>query len=110
MITLRWILWLANVVFTLIEGIIGLRVVLKLFAANPVAPFVNWVYETSSPLLYPFQGMFPASRLRGGSVIEFSALFALLVYSFIAYGVAELVRYLEHRAHDEVERRERRRH
>lgn len=94
MFTLTWLLWIANVVFGVIEFFIGLRVVLKLFSANPVAPFVNWVYETSEPLLMPFQGMFPASQLTGGSIIEFSSLFALLVYAFIAYGFAELIRYL----------------
>lgn len=94
MFTLAWLLWIANAVFGVIEFFIGLRVILKLFAANPVAPFVNWVYGTSEPLIAPFQGMFPASQLTGGSIIEFSSLFALLVYAFIAYGIAELIRYL----------------
>ena len=67
---------------------------MKLFGASQSAPFVNWVYETSSPLLAPFLGAFPSPKVQGGFVIEFSALFGLLVYAFVAYGVAELINYL----------------
>lgn len=95
MITLAAILFVTNLVFGVIEFLIGMRVLLKLFGANAAAPFVNWVYATSTPLIAPFEGMFPAPRLQGGFVIEFSALFGLLIYAFVAYGVAELIRYLE---------------
>jgi len=99
MITLVTIEWLVNAVFGLIEFIIGLRVLLKLLGANVAAPFVNWVYETSQPLLYPFEGMFPTPRLRTGSVIEFSALFALIVYALIAYAIGEILAYWTIRSH-----------
>lgn len=94
MITLEAILLLTNAIFAFIEFVIGLRVILKLFGANTAAPFVQWVYETSAPLLAPFQGMFPSPRLTGGFIIEISALFALLVYAFVSYGLSELVAYL----------------
>ena len=94
MITLESILLLANAIFGFIEFVIGLRIILKLFGANPLVPFSQWVYETSAPLLGPFQGLFPAPRLSGNFVIEFSALFALLVYALISYAISELVSYL----------------
>lgn len=97
MITLESILLLANAIFGFIEFIIGLRIILKLFGANPLTPFSQWVYETSTPLLQPFQGMFPAPRLTGNFVIEFSALFALLVYALISYAISEVVAYLSTR-------------
>src|SRR5690349_9403417 len=99
MITLTAILFITNLVFGVIEFLIGMRVLLKLFGAGMGAPFVNWVYATSAPLVAPFEGMFPAPRLQGGFVIEFSALFGLLVYAFVAYGVTEVVRYLEVQTH-----------
>ncbi|OGK18367.1 hypothetical protein A3G67_03690 [Candidatus Roizmanbacteria bacterium RIFCSPLOWO2_12_FULL_40_12] len=98
MVTLESFLLLANAIFAFIEFVIGLRVILKLFGANAAAPFANWVYETSAPLLIPFQGLFPTPRLTGGFVIEFSALFALLVYAFISYALTELVSFVNHQA------------
>ncbi len=98
MITLESILLLANAIFGFIEFVVGLRVILKLFGANPLVPFSQWVYETSAPLIAPFQGIFPAPKLSGGFVIEFSSLFALLVYAFVSYAVVEFVGYLSRRA------------
>jgi uncharacterized protein YggT (Ycf19 family) len=76
---------LVNLVISLVELIISLRIVLKLFGASQQASFVQWVYETSEPLLQPFIGMFPSPNVSGGFVIEFSALFGLLVYAFLGY-------------------------
>lgn len=70
-----------------VEFMLGLRVFMKLFGASTVAPFVQWVYETTAPLLQPFAGIFPSPRIEGRFIIEFSALFALVVYVFIAYAV-----------------------
>lgn len=80
-----------NFLFGLIEGLLGLRVILKLFGANVAAPFVNWVYGVTAPLLAPFKGAFPAPALERGFVIEFTALFAMLVYALVAYLLLELV-------------------
>lgn len=82
---------LINGVTCLIEGVLGLRIILKLFNASTIAPFVNWVYETTDPLLTPFSGMFPAPKITGGFVIEFSALFAITIYAMIGYLVAEII-------------------
>ncbi len=71
--------------------ILGLRIILKLFGANKTAPFVQWIYETSAPLLYPFEGIFPSAALEGRFVIEFSALFAVIIYSLIGYFLTKLI-------------------
>jgi uncharacterized protein YggT (Ycf19 family) len=84
----NWVLWFIGIV-------IGLRVVLKFFGANPTAPFVDWVYETSEPLLAPFMGMFPAPAIEGRYVIEFSALFALIVYGLAASLIEEMIARIE---------------
>lgn len=55
-----------NGLFGLIEGLLMLRVVLKLFGANAAAPFVHWLYGVTAPLLAPFSGAFPAPALEGG--------------------------------------------
>ena len=88
------------------EGVIGLRVILKLMGASTSAPFVQWVYETSKPLLYPFEGMFPSSHVGGVPfTIEFSALFALFAYVFIGYLFQEVMDYFL-RLKNQKERRE----
>jgi uncharacterized protein YggT (Ycf19 family) len=65
------------------EVFLGLRVLLKLFNANSSAGFVQWVYDSSDVLLQPFRGIFPAKELASGSVVDFSALFAMLVYGLV---------------------------
>lgn len=97
MFTLRLVLSLTNLVFGSILGLIFLRIFLKMFGANASTPFVNWVYETSAPLLAPFLGMFPSPTLSKGFVIEISALFGIFVYVFIAYLLTESLRFLAHR-------------
>ena len=85
---------LISSITNLIEALLGLRIILKLFGASQSALFVRWVYETTQPLLSPFMGMFPASRLTGGFVIEFSSLFALMISAFIGYVAIEFVETL----------------
>jgi uncharacterized protein YggT (Ycf19 family) len=80
-----------HTILAIAELILGFRVILKLFGANPSAPFVNWVYQTSEPLLYPFKDIFPSPKLDGSFVLEFSALFALLVYSLIAFAITQII-------------------
>ena len=78
-----YLLTLSNTIIGIVEFLISLRILLKLLGANSHAPFVTWVYETSRPLLSPFEGMFPSSTVSGGFTLEISALFALLVYAFV---------------------------
>ena len=73
-----------HLVTSLIEGLLGIRFILKLFGASTKAPFVTWVYKNTEPLLNPFQGMFPSPALSGFA-IEFSTLVALVVYAIIGY-------------------------
>ncbi|WP_270179827.1 YggT family protein [Alkalihalobacillus sp. CinArs1] len=67
----------------IVEAIIGLRILLTLFSANPSAPFVQLIYDLSEPLLYPFRNIFPTREFGDQFVIEFSAVFALIIYSII---------------------------
>jgi hypothetical protein len=76
---------LISFIVTLLEILLGLRLILKLFAADPKAPFVTWIYEASEPLLRPFAFAFPTASVKGGFVFEFTTLFALFAYAFIGY-------------------------
>lgn len=70
--------------FSLVEAFLALRFVLKLFGANAANGFVEWVYEMSAVLLQPFRGIFPTTVFKSNLVLEFSTLFAIVIYAIIA--------------------------
>ena len=81
--------------FTILVGLfLGMRVLLRLFGANPEAAFVDWVYTSSSVLLQPFRGIFPTETIARDYVIDFTALFALLVYGLLGMALLSLVVHL----------------
>lgn len=88
------LIYLVDFIVGLVEILILLRIILKLFGANPGAPFVTWIYETTRGLLWPFIGMFPSPVIEGGFIVEFSAIFGLIVYAIIGYLIIELIRYI----------------
>jgi hypothetical protein len=77
------LVWL---VVGIIDGLIGVRVLLKLIAANPDSPFVGFIYSASGLFLWPFAGA-TASPASGGMVLEIPALIALLVYALLGWVV-----------------------
>ncbi|MFZ2152537.1 MAG: YggT family protein [Microgenomates group bacterium] len=85
---------LTSIILGIVEFLLGFRIILKLFGASAGAPFVYWIYETTQPLLKPFIGAFPSPRLEGGLVIEFSSLFALIVYAFVGYLLDNIYRQI----------------
>lgn len=74
-----------------VTAFLGLRFILRLFNANAASDFVGWVYDNTQPLLEPFLNIFPNTRLQGGFTVEFSTLFAILVYATIGYLILSLV-------------------
>ncbi len=74
---------LVNVFVGAVLTVLGLRFVLRLFAANQDVTFVSWVYETSAVLLEPFRGIFPTQTFENNVVLELSTLFAMIVYALI---------------------------
>ncbi len=75
-----------NVLYTilsLIEGLLIIRFVLKLLAANPAAGFVSFIYGITAPLVAPFYGIFPTPAASNGSVMELFTIVALIVYPLV---------------------------
>ena len=71
-------------VFALVQLVLGLRLILKLFGANAENGFVAWVYETSGAILDPFRGIFPTTVFESTFVLELSTIFAMIMYAIIA--------------------------
>ncbi|WP_411954666.1 YggT family protein [Alkalibacillus sp. S2W] len=88
---MQYINQLINILVWIVQILLGLRIILKLFGASESAPFVEWIYQTSAPLLFPFEGIFPSKVLDGIYVIEFSAIFAVLVYTLVGHFLSSLV-------------------
>lgn len=74
---------LANAVFSIIMLLLALRFVFRLFGASTSAPFINWLYGTTSEMLYPFRGIFPTPIIDGGFVLDLPVLIALIMYGLI---------------------------
>ena len=101
----RVLFLLVNSVFTVVGFLLGFRILLRFLGANPNTPFVQWVYESSESLLAPFAGIFPVTRIEGGLVVDFPAVFAVIVYAFIGYLILEVVEIIAIRSEDRLRRK-----
>jgi hypothetical protein len=75
----------------IVEGLIGLRVVLRMMAANPGNPFADFIYALSGAFLWPFQTLVNNPSSDSGVVLEFSSLIAMMVYLLFAWVFVELL-------------------
>ncbi|HKB88756.1 MAG TPA: YggT family protein [Patescibacteria group bacterium] len=91
MVVSRFLAQLIGFVTDVVVSLLGLRIILKLLGASTVAPFVTWIYDTTKPLLAPFQGMFPSPDIAPRLTLEFSAIFAIVTYSFVGYLITDVV-------------------
>lgn len=81
------LVWL---LFSVLEVLIALRILLKLLAANAASGFAGFIYGLSEPFLIPFTGLFPTPQVEG-AVVELSSLVALLVYGLLAFIIVRLI-------------------
>jgi hypothetical protein len=75
-----------------IDTLIAIRFLLKLFGANP-APFVQFMYNVTWPLVAPFHGIFNTDQV-GRSVLEPESLVAIAIYTLIGWGIVSLMRIM----------------
>jgi len=76
----------------LIDVLIAIRFLLKLFGANP-APFVRFMYDLTWPLVAPFHGIFNTAQ-EGRSILEPESLVAMAIYALIGWGIVSLIRLM----------------
>jgi len=88
--TLRRLTGLVQLSFGVLNGLIGLRFLLKLMAANPGNPFASLVYFITTPFLWMFQGLTRTPSFQGIE-IEFFSLVAIVVYSLIGWILIQLM-------------------
>ena len=87
---LRRITGLVQLAFVILNGLIGIRFLLKLMAANPANPFAQLIYFITTPFLWLFQGITYTPSFQGVQ-IEFFSLIAIVVYSLICWIIVQLI-------------------
>ncbi len=80
---------LIYLVFGVIDGLLLIRMMLKLLGANPHAGFSNWLYNVTDVFLAPFRNLLPTIG-NEQSQLEMSLVVAVLVYALIGWAVARL--------------------
>lgn len=80
----------------ILETLLAIRLLLRLFAANPDAWFTQFIYGVTWPFVAPFQGVFPNTEVRG-SVLEFSTILAMIVYALLAWVILAIIRIVRDR-------------
>jgi uncharacterized protein YggT (Ycf19 family) len=77
-------------IFSVIIALLALRFALLLLGANEAAPFVQLIYALTAPLMAPFFAVFGRTVIEG-SVFEWSALLAMVVYALLVWGLMALI-------------------
>jgi uncharacterized protein YggT (Ycf19 family) len=87
---------LVYLVFGVIDGLLLIRLVLKLLGANPLAGFASFVYSVSDFFLVPFKNLLPTIG-NEHSMLEMSLVVAVLVYALLGWAMARLVEVIFYR-------------
>src|SRR5258708_4734481 len=77
-----------------LEVILVIRFLLKMFGADPVNIFANFIFSLTEILLVPFAGIVPSLSLHQNQAFEISTLIAMGVYFLIFYALKRFLRIL----------------
>lgn len=88
-------------IFSILEGLIALRILLKLIGANPESPLVALIYGATNLFLFPFTGLVH-SQTMGSMVLETSSMFAIVVYALIAALLEKIITLASSRPHSPI--------
>jgi uncharacterized membrane protein HdeD (DUF308 family) len=77
-----------------LEVLLAFRLIFKLLGANPLSPFVSFIYSLTQIFVYPFTGIFPTAVTKGleaQAILESTTIIAMIVYAVIAWGIVKLI-------------------
>ncbi len=77
-------------VFGVVEGLLVIRFLLRLFGANQQAEFARFIYGITGGLVAPFVGLFGTPQYDG-SVLELHTIVAMVIYALVAWLLARVV-------------------
>lgn len=67
-----------------------LRILLRLFGANPDNQFAEFIYNLSKPFVAPFNNLFGTPEL-GRQVFDINAIVAIVAYAILAWLIGRLI-------------------
>ena len=79
-----------------LESMLGLRVVLKLIAANPDSGFAVFMYGITAPFIAPFSGLV-GTPTSGGTIFEATTLIAMAIYALFSWMLVRILRVVADR-------------
>lgn len=96
MTTRQILLTILNALSTFVGIVIGLHTTFLLLGANQSTPIVAWINNVSATFTYPFRGLFADIQLASGSLIDITAIIALVAYAILFSILYKLIYYLTH--------------
>lgn len=91
---LRVVVQICYALLIIMEALLSLRFILKLFNVPGTVPIVAWLYGGTDPLLYPLRGIVPDAFVFLGFTIETITLLALFIITVFAYAAYEIIKAL----------------
>lgn len=85
-----------------VEVLLAFRIVLKALGADINSGFASFIYSITGPFALPFRGILGES-IDGSSLLEWSSIFAVVVYLVIAGGLVYLLDLVNPVSKEEVE-------
>ncbi len=87
---------LVYIIFSIIETLLVLRIMFKLFGANPANGIAAFIYGFSYPLYAPFEGLFK-NLTYGRFIVSLNSLAALVLYTIAGFIIIEILVYFSSR-------------
>jgi uncharacterized protein YggT (Ycf19 family) len=94
--TMARISQVVDYLFFLIYGLLGIRLLLELFAARESAGFFQFIRSVTGPFYAPFRGLVPSPSVDGFT-LALPIIIALVVYALLHMAVNGLLRLFAHR-------------
>ena len=90
--------WVVNSIYWLggiIEILLMLRFVLRLFGANTQNEFARLINNLSAPFIAPFSTLFISPTSDGGTnIFDVNIVIAIIAYAILSYLLISLVRFI----------------
>jgi hypothetical protein len=85
-----WVTRTLSACFSVLEVVLALRLLFRLFGANTGNGFITGLYGLSHVFVSPFNGIFNDQALGNHRVLEVSTLIAIALYALIAWRLVAL--------------------
>ncbi len=84
-------------VFMLVYSLLGIRLLLELFAARESAGFFKFIKTVTDPIYSPFRGLMPSPSTPEGFTLALPIIVAIVAYMILHLAINGLLRVVAHR-------------